>query len=129
GEPSHCSTLGKNRRTKEPSHCSILGKNRETREPSPCLLCFRKGLEMKKLLGVYALLVFAFLLYLVDFQSREAIATQNASKGLHGDMDEKCVMVTFQAGIGYWKQILRGFEGAGETLDVSVECRGGGKYY
>ena len=83
---------------------------------------------MKKLLGVYALLVFAFLLYLVDFQSREVIANQKASKGLQGDMDEKYVMVTFQAGIDYWKQILKGFEDAGETLDVSVEYRGAAKY-
>lgn len=83
---------------------------------------------MKKLLFVYALLSIAFLLYLKDFQSREATANLNETKGLQGQIDEKYVMVTLQAGTDYWKKILKGFEDAGQALNVSVEYRGAAQY-
>lgn len=83
---------------------------------------------MKKLLFVYALLSIAFLLYLKDFQSREATVNLNETKGLQGQIDEKYVMVTFQAGTDYWKKILKGFEDAGQALNVSVEYRGAAQY-
>lgn len=84
---------------------------------------------MKKLLFVYGLLMVAFLIYLIDFQSREANASlEEKSKGLHGDIDEKYVMVTFQAGADYWKNILKGFEDASQALNVSVEYRGAAQY-
>lgn len=71
----------------------------------------------------------AFLIYLIDFQSREANASlEEKSKGLHGDIDEKYVMVTFQAGADYWKNILKGFEDASQALNVSVEYRGAAQY-
>ncbi|WP_160725059.1 substrate-binding domain-containing protein [Bacillus sp. USDA818B3_A] len=84
---------------------------------------------MKKLLSVYALLIIAFLIYLIDFQTREATASiDGKSKGLQGDMDEKYVMVTFQAGADYWKNILKGFEDASQAYNVSVEYRGAAQY-
>ncbi|MDR4890074.1 substrate-binding domain-containing protein [Fredinandcohnia sp. QZ13] len=83
---------------------------------------------MKKLLVVYALLIIAFLLYLKDFQSHEATTNLNETKGLQGQVDEKYVMVTFQAGTDYWKKILKGFEDAGQALNVSVEYHGASQY-
>ncbi|MBT2658610.1 substrate-binding domain-containing protein [Bacillus sp. ISL-18] len=84
---------------------------------------------MKKLLTVYALLIIAFLIYLIEFQSREAAASLDGkSKGLHGEVGEKYVMVTFQAGADYWKNILKGFEDASQALNVSVEYRGAAQY-
>lgn len=84
---------------------------------------------MKKLLFVYALLIIAFLIYLRDFESREATASLDGNlKGLQGDIHEKYVMVTFQAGADYWKGILKGFEDASQALNVSVEYRGAAQY-
>lgn len=84
---------------------------------------------MKKLLLVYTLLIVAFLLYLINFQSSESTANLDGKpKGLQGEIDEKYVMVTFQAGIDYWKNILKGFEDAGQALNVSVEYRGAAQY-
>jgi ribose transport system substrate-binding protein len=84
---------------------------------------------LKKLVFVYTLLIGSFLLYLINFQSREATANlEGKPKGLQGDIDEKYVMVTFQAGIDYWKNILKGFEDAAQALNVSVEYQGAAQY-
>jgi ribose transport system substrate-binding protein len=84
---------------------------------------------MKKLIIVYMILIAAFVAYLAVHQSQI-----NASKewgqegGLRGEADEKYVMVTFQAGMDYWKKGLKGFEDAAKALNVSVEYRGATQY-
>ncbi|MGG1678448.1 substrate-binding domain-containing protein [Neobacillus sp. NRS-1170] len=84
---------------------------------------------MKKLLFVYALLFGAFLIYLINFQSREVNTNlEGKPKGLQGTIDEKYVMVTFQVGIEYWKNVLKGFEDGAQALNVSVEYRGATNY-
>lgn len=47
---------------------------------------------------------------------------------LQGEIGEKYVMVTFQAGIDYWKNSIKGFEDAATALNVSVEYRGATQY-
>ncbi|GGF94972.1 substrate-binding domain-containing protein [Paenibacillus abyssi] len=82
---------------------------------------------MKKLIFVYVLLIGSFLLYLFTYL-RGASGDEQIQAGLQGSIDEKYVMVTFQAGIDYWKSILKGFEDAAQTLNVSVEYRGSTRY-
>jgi ribose transport system substrate-binding protein len=84
---------------------------------------------VKKLILVYVILISAFLIYLVNYQSRELPATSNGNgEGLQGDIDEKYVMVTFLVGIDYWKNVVKGFEDAAQALNVSVEYRGATQY-
>lgn len=84
---------------------------------------------MKKLLLVYIILISAFLLNLVNYQSQEIPASSNGKgEGLQGEIDEKYVMVTFQVGNDYWKNVLKGFEDAANSLNVLVEYRGATQY-
>lgn len=84
---------------------------------------------MKKLILVYIILISAFLLNLVNYQSQEIPASSNGTgEGLQGEIDEKYVMVTFQVGNDYWKNVLKGFEDAANSLNVLVEYRGATQY-
>jgi ribose transport system substrate-binding protein len=84
---------------------------------------------VKKLILVYVILISAFLIYLVNYQSQELPVSSNGKgEGLHGDIDEKYVMVTFLVGIDYWKNVVKGFEDAAQALNVSVEYRGATQY-
>jgi ribose transport system substrate-binding protein len=84
---------------------------------------------MKKLIVVYMILITAFIAYLAVHQSRlNASKTWGQEGGLRGEVDEKYVMVTFQAGMDYWKKGLKGFEDAAKALNVSVEYRGATQY-
>jgi ribose transport system substrate-binding protein len=84
---------------------------------------------LKKLLVVYAILIAAFLLYIYIFQTRELPTVfDKEEEDILGDTDEKYVMVTFQVGMDYWKEVLKGFEDAAQRLNVSVEYRGATQY-
>jgi ribose transport system substrate-binding protein len=84
---------------------------------------------MKKLLMVYAFLIAIFLIFFLNYQMQKINANlEGKPKALNGEKNEIYVMVTFQAGIDYWKSILKGFEDAAEALNVSVEYRGATKY-
>lgn len=88
------------------------------------------GIQMKKLVFIYVVLISAFILYLYHYHleiSRFRSFYQQ-EKALQGKMDEKYVMVTFQAGMDYWKRCLKGFEDAAQALNVSVEYRGATQY-
>lgn len=88
-----------------------------------------KGVSLvKKLLFIYALLIGAFLLYVYDYQFNASSSDRWGDVGLRGEIEEKYVMVTFQAGIDYWKSCLKGFEDAAQALNVSVEYRGATQY-
>lgn len=79
---------------------------------------------MKKLWIVYLLLVACFLLYVLDYRAQSRAEEPWMTGGLHGEIDERYVMITFQRGIDYWKSGLKGFEDAAQALGVSVEYRG-----
>lgn len=83
---------------------------------------------MKKLLAVYLALIMVFLGYV--YQNRTSFRVQNGQteEGLRGSISEKYVMVTFQSGIDYWKNCLKGFEDAAQLLNVSVEFKGATQY-
>jgi len=83
---------------------------------------------LKKLLYVYGCLFLLFFLYLYNFHLKDTISNPNSSERFQGDRSEKYVMVTFLAGIDYWKSAIKGFEDAAEELDVSVEYRGATQY-
>ncbi|XEC93057.1 substrate-binding domain-containing protein [Paenibacillus tarimensis] len=85
---------------------------------------------MKKLLLFYGILTCLFLAFLYQFYFREELQNDRAHQeaALQGQIDERYVMVTFQSGIDYWKNGLKGFEDAAETLNVSVEYRGATQY-
>lgn len=82
---------------------------------------------MRKMLWVYAVLVIALIIYIVQYQAQDTSSTWN-EQGMKGDINEKYVMITFQSGIEYWKSGLKGFEDAAEALDVSVEYQGSMRY-
>jgi ribose transport system substrate-binding protein len=82
---------------------------------------------MKKIVVVYLLLVLIFGLYIIQYFYKDTRG-QAVQEGLKGSIDERYVMVTFQAGIEYWKSCLKGFEDAAEALNVSVEYRGATQY-
>lgn len=82
---------------------------------------------MRKLIFVYALFIACFVFYLAT-SLRESPSDSGLNLGLQGSMEEKYVMVTFQAGIDYWKGCLKGFEDAAESLNVSVAYRGSTRY-
>ncbi|WP_029192603.1 substrate-binding domain-containing protein [Paenibacillus harenae] len=84
---------------------------------------------MKKLLLVYLVLIGTLIAYLyVAFIREDDSGLLNDTAGLHGQTDEKYVMVNFLTGIDYWKNGLKGFEDAAEALGVSVEYRGSTQY-
>ncbi|OXM83539.1 substrate-binding domain-containing protein [Paenibacillus rigui] len=83
---------------------------------------------MRRFMFIYFLLALAFVLYVVNYNYRDSRIVNPSQEGLRGSIDEKYVMVTFQAGIEYWKSGLKGFEDAAETMNVSVEYRGATQY-
>ena len=84
---------------------------------------------MKKLLFLYGLFITGFLVLLVYyFRPAQLDSWNEVNRGLQGDIGEQYVMVTFQAGIDYWKPVLKGFEDAAEALNVSVDYRGSTQY-
>ncbi|ANF95897.1 substrate-binding domain-containing protein [Paenibacillus bovis] len=82
---------------------------------------------MRKMLWVYAVLVVALIIYIVQYQAQETSSAWN-EQGMKGNINEKYVMITFQSGIEYWKSGLKGFEDAAEALDVSVDYQGSTRY-
>jgi ribose transport system substrate-binding protein len=82
--------------------------------------------SLKKLLLLYAVLICGFLFFIYRFYLQEPQSEMAVQPGsaLAGSIEEKYVMVTFQSGIDYWKNCLKGFEDAAEALGVSVEYRG-----
>lgn len=84
---------------------------------------------MKKLVLLYGVFMLLFLLLIVIyFRPSQLDSWGEVDKGLQGDIGEQYVMVTFQAGIDYWKPALKGFEDAAEALNVSVDYRGSTQY-
>lgn len=85
---------------------------------------------MKKLLYVYIILFSLFSFYIYFFHLKENPISPFDQKGnrLQNEVTEKYVMVTFQAGIDYWKSAIKGFEDAANELNVSVEYRGATQY-
>ncbi|UOQ84136.1 substrate-binding domain-containing protein [Gracilibacillus salinarum] len=83
---------------------------------------------MKKLLVVYIILIGLFVLYVYQYQTSETTSNDYSEHELRGTMEETYVMLTFQAGIDYWKRALKGFEDSAEALNVSVEYRGATQY-
>ncbi|WP_046176117.1 substrate-binding domain-containing protein [Domibacillus indicus] len=79
---------------------------------------------MKKLLIIYTVLIGAFGIYFYYYQLSEKALQKSGPALLSASLDEKYVMVTFQAGIDYWRPAVKGFEDAAEKLGVSVEYRG-----
>ena len=61
---------------------------------------------------------------------KDSLSSPISSEGsrIQGDRSEKYVMVTFLAGIDYWKSAIKGFEDAAAEMDVSVEYRGATQY-
>lgn len=84
---------------------------------------------MKKLVFLYGafLLIFAVIV-MYYFRPSGLDSWRDVDKSLQGDSGEQYVMVTFQAGIDYWKPVLKGFEDAAEVLHVSVDYRGSTQY-
>lgn len=83
---------------------------------------------MKKMMLIYALLIFAFLVYIFQYMTEDVDNRGAAGEGLRGDISERYVMVTFQSGSEYWKSVLKGFEDAADALNVSIEYRGATEY-
>lgn len=83
---------------------------------------------MKKIMVVYGLLIVSFLVYVFMYRMEEARSSSWEDGGLRGSIGENYVMVTFQSGMEYWKNILKGFEDGGDALGVSVEYRGATQY-
>jgi ribose transport system substrate-binding protein len=85
---------------------------------------------MRKLWSMYLLLIVCFggYVYVQSFHASSVDSFHQAGGGLKGSNDEKYVMITFQSGIDYWKNVLKGFEDAAEVLNVSVEYRGATEY-
>lgn len=89
-----------------------------------------RGMRMKKLLVVYAVMLCLFFLYVYDYSRSDKAGSTAGESGspLVGNLSEKFVMVTFQSGIEYWKSGLKGFEDAAQLFNVSVEYRGAAHY-
>lgn len=84
---------------------------------------------MKRLMWLYGMFVLVFLAIIAFyFRPSQLESWSGVDGGLQGDIGEQYVMVTFQAGIDYWKPVLKGFEDAAETLNVSVDYRGSTQY-
>lgn len=86
--------------------------------------------RLKKLLYVYIILFSIFSFYIYFFHLRDDPSTPFTQNGnrLQSEAADKYVMVTFQAGIDYWKSAIKGFEDAANELNVSVEYRGATQY-
>ncbi|MBB5325412.1 ribose transport system substrate-binding protein [Anoxybacillus tepidamans] len=85
---------------------------------------------MKKLLFIYFFLIGVFIIYVYNYhlQISRSSSFDQENQTLQGKIDEKYVMVTFQSGMDYWKNGLKGFEDAAQALNVSVEYRGATQY-
>ncbi len=84
---------------------------------------------MKKLLIIYALLFFLFFLYVYAYHLKQPLTSLFRPEQTElNDNGREYVMVTFQAGIDYWKNAIKGFEDAANELDVSTEYRGATQY-
>jgi len=85
---------------------------------------------MKKLLYVYTSVFLLFGIYFYHSHLNAALENTNGIKRerLQGVVNDEYVMVTFMAGIDYWKSVLKGFEDAANELNVSVVYRGGALY-
>ena len=85
---------------------------------------------MKKLLLVYGLLAATSLAYLwyYGLRDNQSDTWRDTQGGLKGEIEDRYVMVTFQAGLDYWRNGLKGFEDAAQALNVSVEFRGAAQY-
>lgn len=83
---------------------------------------------MKRLFAVYMILIGIYLVYMYNYMTQSSSSTSWNEVGLKGEIDETYVMVTFQAGIDYWRKCLKGFEDAAQALNVSVEYRGATQY-
>ncbi|MCM2531278.1 substrate-binding domain-containing protein [Neobacillus pocheonensis] len=81
---------------------------------------------MKKLITINILLfsIFFFFLYEAHNKWYSPNSMGQSNGGLQGEVNEKYVMITFQSGIDYWKNAIKGFEDAANELNVSVEYRG-----
>jgi ribose transport system substrate-binding protein len=92
---------------------------------------YRKGgTRLKKLLLVYVVLISSFLLYFAYYHYSETSKSfwNPTDHRLQGEMSERYAMVTFQSGIDYWKNSLKGFEDAAQLLNVTVEYQGATQY-
>jgi ribose transport system substrate-binding protein len=84
---------------------------------------------MKKLVLLYGTFLAIFLIIVIYyFKPSQLDSWSDVDKSLKGESGEQYVMVTFQAGIDYWKPVLKGFEDAAEVLHVSVDYRGSTQY-
>jgi ribose transport system substrate-binding protein len=85
---------------------------------------------LKKLLFIYLVLISTFMIYFFTYQFNQSNTSpwNELDSGLQGEVDEKYVMITFLAGIDYWKNSLKGFEDAAQLLNVSVEYHGSTHY-
>jgi ribose transport system substrate-binding protein len=85
---------------------------------------------MKKLLLVYGLLTATFLVYIwyYGYRDDKLGGFEEGTAGLVGEIEENYVMVTFQSGLDYWRNSMKGFEDAAQALNVSVEFRGATQY-
>lgn len=79
---------------------------------------------MRKLLVIYLFLIGLFIIFVYQYQNGARNESDYNEDKLRGSLDENYVMVTYQAGLDYWKRSLKGFEDAAESLNVSVEYRG-----
>lgn len=70
-----------------------------------------------------------FAIYLFNYFIKDSLLNPlDQSDHLQGDISEKYVMVTFSAGIEYWKSAIKGFEDAATDRNVSIEYRGATQY-
>lgn len=73
---------------------------------------------------VYAALIVAFLIYVFGFKPQNDSSANWQDGGLRGSIGENYVMVTFESGMEYWRNVLKGYEDGGDALGVSVDYRG-----
>ena len=83
---------------------------------------------MRKLIPVYILLLMLVAFYFYQVKDGLTVNSTTNRERLQGASKDEYVMVTFQAGIDYWKKALKGFEDAASELNVSVVYRGGAQY-
>lgn len=85
---------------------------------------------MKRLLYGYMFVFILFGIYFYYSHLYNALDDKNRVKRerLQGVVNDEYVMVTFLAGMDYWKSALKGFEDAANELNVSVAYRGGTQY-
>ncbi|MEZ2715982.1 substrate-binding domain-containing protein [Niallia circulans] len=85
---------------------------------------------MKRLLYVYMFVFILFGIYFYYSHLYNALDDNNGVKRerLQGVVNDEFVMVTFLAGMDYWKSALKGFEDAANEWNISVAYRGGTQY-